>query len=188
MVLMKAACFKTPQSQGTSTPHPQGEANLYQVPEEKARNAMAASVPGQAKSRRHNKRNEDDILNVPSNGPSTAHQIAHQNGIASYYNSSQADIPNILVDKRDGIAEKGILDNYQQTNLKGIKKRVDNKLSVEENIRNLIKVFSELNNKGYNSNHKTQTTKGKSCTRKRKNKDGLGIKYSKLSLNILGAN
>ena len=42
MSLMKAACSKTPQYLGT--PMPQGEANLYQVTEEKARNAMAATT------------------------------------------------------------------------------------------------------------------------------------------------
>ena len=41
---MKATCYKTPQSQGTSTPQPQVEANLYQVSEEKTRNAMAATT------------------------------------------------------------------------------------------------------------------------------------------------
>ena len=85
----------------------------------------------------------------------------------------------------NGLAEKGLLDNNQHTNLKGIKNRFNNKLSVEYYIINLNKGFSELNNKGYNSNHKTQTTKGKIYTRNRKDKDGLGIKYSKLSLNII---
>ena len=65
----------------------------------------------------------------------------------------------------NGLDEKGVLDNNQHTNLKGIKNRFNNKLSVEYNIIKLNKGFSELNNKGYNSNHKTQTPKGKSYTR-----------------------
>ena len=88
--------------------------------------------------------------------------------------------------RQEGQGSRG--GNNQRTNSKGIKNRVNNKLSVEENIRNLIKGFSELNNKDYNFNHKTQTTKGKSFTRKDKDKDGLCIKYSKLSVNILEAN
>ena len=44
MGLIKAACSKTPKSQGTSMPQPQGETNLYHVSEEKARNAMAATT------------------------------------------------------------------------------------------------------------------------------------------------
>ena len=69
----------------------------------------------------------------------------------------------------------------QHTKLKG------NKISIEENIRNLSKGFSELNNKGYKQNQGTKTIKGKRLTRKRKDKDGLGIKYSKLSVNIFAS-
>ena len=45
-------------------------------------------------------------------------------------------------------------------------------------------VSMRINIKGYNSNQGTKIIKGKRLTRKRKDKDGLGIKYSKLSVTI----
>ena len=55
---------------------------------------------------------------------------------------------------------------------------------------NLSQRFNELTNKGKDPKQGDKTTNKKklNCNRKRKDKEGLGIKYTKLSLNILGAN
>ena len=69
------------------------------------------------------------------------------------------------------------MDVNQHTNLKGNYNRFKNKIFIKDNIRNLSTGFSEQNKKGYNHNQGTETVKGKRLTRKRKDKDGLGIKF-----------
>ena len=68
-----------------------------------------------------------------------ANDLNH-NGVGSYYNRSQVDIPNIPVERKDNVAE-GVLNNNQHTNIKGLKNRFNNRLSAEDNIRNMSKEF-----------------------------------------------
>ena len=58
----------------------------------------------------------------------------------------------------------------QHTNQTGNYTRFNNKLSVEENLQNLSKGFSELNNKGKDHKQGTEPIKGRKLNTNRKRK------------------
>ena len=75
--------------------------------------------------------------------------------------------------------------------IKGIKWTCfDNTLSVEQNITNMRKRYNEILNKGNKNKSGIKNHWGRKMNpdRIKRDKEDLGIKYTKLSLNFLGAN
>ena len=60
----------------------------------------------------------------------------------------------------------------QHTNPTGNYTRFNNKISIEENLKNLRKGFSEINNKGNNHKQRTETIKDNKLNTNRKRKMG----------------
>ena len=76
-------------------------------------------------------------------------------------------------------------------NIKGLKGTCfDNTLSVQQNITNISKRYNEILNKGNKKKlcHKNRWGRKINPDRTKRDKEGLGIKYTRLSLNFLAAN